>query len=308
MIGAAKYIGGSLGLGLAGSVAGGLWGGVKGARRGTEDQPQGGFFGGASGIGEGAIRGFAIGAGAGMIPGLRSGVRAGWKTAGKEAKAYTKGKDSMFANGSQAGDKVAEALSNRWAKDKLSTPGYAVGGAIGGGVRSLAFGVGRVKNGLGDWRNKIKANNAALRANNPAYAEAARASKPINAIPATLLGLGAGGAMIGGAVVGTASFSGQGHPYNAIQSRRNRSANSKNEFMMRQSKLAQQDRMVMSNPYIAGMRDVNEAYSYSRSNRSSALPTTAGHARVAGPNRRWDHTRSGADGELVFALNDLRRG
>ena len=80
--------------------------------------------------------------------------------------------------------------------------------------------------------------------------------------------------------------------------------------------MAMADAVAIRNPQMTQMRDVDGAYDYMGANRSSNTPLTSRQAReeerlLARSQRRRRRMEPGMyndGGNLVFALNDLRRG
>lgn len=322
----AGRIGGTLAFTTAGGIIGGAKGALKGSSRGTEDVPEGGFYGAASGGLAGAVKGAAMGLGISMIPGFQKGVFRGLKGTSASIQRHgllgleEKGMQGLTDSALDMGNRVTNAFSTMYGEYNFkggSALGNAVRGthmlgqgagmAVGGAARWAGSAVAAPFKGIRNKWNEGKNAHLEMAAKDKFYAKQTSGFAPWN----IAFGLGIGGALggmaINASVVGSASVSGEGHPYNAITGRKQRRATQQGEFMMNQSNLAREQRLVMRNPSMAGMRDVNEAYSYSRSNRASAMPLSAGHSRVAGPQRRFRYQDYDADGELVFALNDLRR-
>lgn len=79
-----------------------------------------------------------------------------------------------------------------------------------------------------------------------------------------------------------------------------------------QQQMAMADAVIIKNPNMAGMRDVDNAYDYQPGNRSSAMPLTGKQAQQHQQTMRRSQRRMRpgmyADGgDLVFAMHDLRR-
>ena len=289
------------GLVLGGGAIGGIGGAFKGATRGTEDQPQGGFFGAASGGIAGFAKGAMIGGAISVTPGLRKGLTSGYGTV----------KSELFSKGIMDADPrvLSGAIMNSMDEaSMIAKPGALIGSAMGGMAGGMRYTGSQVSGFVGGMMAEGRAKNIALKQSNPRFKTA---TNPLTPGRGLMMGGALGGALgsaaIAGAFVGTAAASGEGHPYNALSTRLNSNRIAQGEHMFRKSRLPRTEGTMMSNPYAFGMRDLNEAYSYSRSNRSSAMPLSQGHMQAARPSRRrMIAGQYGDDGGLVFALNDLR--
>lgn len=79
-----------------------------------------------------------------------------------------------------------------------------------------------------------------------------------------------------------------------------------------QQQMGMADAVIMRNPNMAGMRDVDGAYDYMSHNRSSSEPLTGVQAErhqqtMRRSQRRMQPGMYGDGGDLVFAMNDLRK-
>jgi hypothetical protein len=126
--------------------------------------------------------------------------------------------------------------------------------------------------------------------------------------------IGAVGSLIGmgayaGASAGNTGYFG-GSPVNLISKGLSLSPTEADFiYSQEQQKMGQYEMVAAYNPSQVGMRDTDDAYSYSRSiNPSSVNPMSPGLAETAGRQRNISPGQFGDSGNLVFAMNTLRRG
>lgn len=197
-----------------------------------------------------------------------------------------------------------------------SSMGYAVGGFMGevdvaAGQMYRAFKGGKYHGKSPDEINEMKA--LELKAKNQARNDprakhlgvdvASFAGK--TAAAASVVGLGA----YAGASAGNTGYFG-GSPINSMSKALSLSPNDADFiYSQEQQKMGQYEMVAAYNPSQVGMRDTDDAYSYSRSiNPSSVNPMSSGLASTAGRQRNISPGQFGDSGNLVFAMNTLRRG
>jgi hypothetical protein len=122
---------------------------------------------------------------------------------------------------------------------------------------------------------------------------------------ATLLGAG----VYAGASAGNTGYFG-GSPINIMSKGLSLKPNDADFiYSQEQQKMGQYEMVAAYNPSQVGMRDTDDAYSYSRSiNPSSVNPMSPGLAQTSGRQRNIAPGQFGDTGSLVFAMNTLRRG
>lgn len=114
---------------------------------------------------------------------------------------------------------------------------------------------------------------------------------------ALMLGVLGGGMMYGG-YAASAMNAEAGHPYNAIGIARD---GNRGQGVRAYQEAYEGAAIISSNPYQAGLRDTDEAY-YHGAMRGSIEPISHGQ------RNRFSPGKFGDDGNLVFALNQIRRG
>ena len=114
---------------------------------------------------------------------------------------------------------------------------------------------------------------------------------------ALMLGVLGGGMMYGG-YAASAMNAEAGHPYNAIGIARD---GNRGKGVRAYQEAYEGAAIISSNPYQAGLRDTDEAY-YHGAMRGSIEPISHGQ------RNRFSPGKFGDDGNLVFALNQIRRG
>jgi hypothetical protein len=216
-----------------------------------------------------------------------------------------------------------------------SSMGYAVGGfmgemdiAMGKAYQAFRAGknAGKTPYEIKKEKEAAKAAKEALKKRTPDEIRLAKADADLekqrrkesgNAGADLVSGLAKIGAIAG--VIGAGAYAGAsagntgyfaGSPLNILSKGLSTSRNEADYiYSTEQQKMGQYEMVAAYNPSQAGMRDTDDAYSYARSvNPSSVNPMSSGLAKTAGKQRTITPGQYGDSGNLVLAMNTLRRG
>jgi hypothetical protein len=278
------------GLGI-GVVGGGAVGGGYAAISGARDDKWGSR---TMAIAEGAIKGAAVGGTAGLYGGRY--LMNPYKYANTVPGVNLSSKSSLNEIMDGINDVAAAATETKNPKEMIDRMGAAMGLTSRSITKGLGMGINYARNAMSPAR--YAATRHELKASvSPATAAMMTEGEP-KGMGMFAMMVSAGAGIYAGTSMSAAN-SGIGHPVNtasAVMGNYNKSARM-NSIMQTQASAG----IYMQQPYSVGARDSDDSY-YTGAMRGSPSPVSRGQSR------RFTAGSFNDDGNLVFALNTLRRG